>query len=347
MAKGYLARALHLNYGGNVGFRNKPTLPGPQYGDQYLPDPSRRAIPPSPTNPAPVQPEQGQSAPPPSYDGGGNDDGSYESDTRTAAGRAQGLETGRATPGQIAGGLFNVFSPVPGIGDYLGTQVDKATNFGGIPAHERFGASGTLGNTGGVFDSAGRAYDPVTGVGLNEYSNKDAFKSGSYVQGIKHNPYSIDSYLSDPDNAAKYSAANAIQGAGGRGAHGFYAAQAGDRGLYAGQDDTGGGLTSQEAGDLAKYIGQTELGFQEHTVDHGTATNEAIQGKGYSDSGAAGAGSQFSSTGTFSSSHTQHDSNDDNNDSFNDHGVSHSGGDSGVSFADDAASSDSGGGGGK
>ena len=255
-----------------------------------------------------------------------------------------GLTRGRATPGQALVGLSSVFGP-PGLASAVEYGVDAAGGLdGGIPAHEQFGAAGTTGITGGVFDAQGRAYDPVTGLALNEYRDRDAFYDGNYVQGIFDNPLSVDSYLGDPDLAPTYTAVNQAREQGARGSHDYLAATRGDRGIFGGQDDTGGGgPTPEEAARLAQYVGQTEHGFEAHTVAPGTATNEAIQGVGYTGSGAAPAGSQYSSTGTFSSSH----SDDNNDDSFNDHGVSHSGGSGGVSFADDAASSNDGGGGGK
>ena len=122
---------------------------------------------------------------------------------------------------------------------------------------------------------------------------EDAFLGGEYVRGIRENPFSLQSYLSDPVNAPRHTAANQARAAGHRGAQGFLAATRGDTGLYGGQDDTGGGMTPEEAARLAQHVGQTEYGFEEHTVAPDTATNEAIQGRGYTGSGAAPAGSQF------------------------------------------------------
>ena len=293
-------------------------------------------------------------------DTGGNESNNA-ADVRGAASLAQGHEYGRATPNQIASGLLGVFGP-PGLGSLFSTPGQKFgasqglaalgggldLGDGGIPAHQQYGAAGTADIvSGGVFDAGGRAYDPITGQALNSYGSQNAFGNSAYVQGIKANPFSIDSYLSDPENAQAYTAANAARAAGSNAALGFSAATLGDRGIYGGQDDTGGGITPEEADRLAQHVGQTEYGFEEHTVAPDTATNDAIQGIGYTGSGAAPQGSQFSSTGTFSSSHSSNQNDSDNNDSFNDQGVSHSGGSGGVSFADDAASSNDGGGGGK
>ena len=53
------------------------------------------------------------------------------------------------------------------------------------------------------------------------------------------------------------------------------------------------------------------MGFAASTVAPGTPTNDAIQDKGYSSTGAAPAGSQYSSTGTFSSSNSDDDNSGD------------------------------------
>jgi hypothetical protein len=113
------------------------------------------------------------------------------------------------------------------------------------------------------------------------------------------------------------------------------------------------------------------MGFAASTVAPGTPTNDAIQGKGYSSTGAAPKGSQYSSTGTFSTDSSDDDtgvgssgdlggatgagygagsegtdSSDDESTGSTGSNVSQTGGTSGVSYADDAQSSGSGGGGG-
>ena len=228
---------------------------------------------------------------------------------------------------------------------------------------DQYGAVGTADiASGGVFGADQRAYDPISGRALNSYADKDAFKSGAYVQGIMDNPWSLDSWLSDPDNAYDYQSYDPSLGANQKGlqAQGFQFAM--DKGHYAADEDLGTLPTKAEKDKVAQHIGQTEYGFEEHTVAPDTATNQAIQGIGYTDSGAATKGSQFSSTGTFQTQHSkpaapptpapqpvqQDNSSDDN---FSDtHGTSsggaaHSGGYGG--YADDAGASDSGGGGGK
>ena len=232
-----------------------------------------------------------------------SDDGNNAADVRSAASQDLGYDRGIMTPGQIAANLVGIASPIPGLGmvaNYLGLpdSVDRTLGTE-APFGQAYGDIGTIGTEGGVFGADGREYDPITGRGLNSYANTDAFKSGSYVQGIFDNPFSIDSYLSDPDNAYNYNRTNTGRGLE---AQGF---QFGiDRGAFAADEDLGTLPTQAERDRLAQHVGQTEYGFEEHTVAPDTATNQAIQGQGYTGSGAAPAGSQFSSTGTFSSSHS-------------------------------------------
>ena len=337
------------NYGNRYGFRQRVNAPSTAGIDQPIPG--------APGAPPPVnQPVQQQttSSDEPYHSGPsaeGDDSGSNAADVRTQAGLSQGHVVGQMTPGQIASGLLSIASPIPGLGMLaqkagLPGSLDERLGTS-IPAHERYGAAGTIdAASGGVFDTSGQAYDPITGEGLASYNSQASFGASPYVQGIFNNPFSIDSYLSDPVNAPRNQAALAARDRGSRAALGFSAATLGDRGLYA-DDELGNVPTPEEAARLAQHVGQTDYGFEEHTVAPDTATNEAIQGIGYTGSGAAPSGSQFSSTGTFSTQHSDNNNDSDNNDSFNDQGVSHSGGSGGVSFADDAASSNDGGGGGK
>lgn len=330
------------NYGNRYGFRQRVNAPA--VGSANVAVPGSASAPPTPTNIT-----GGSTRPSGDYHSGPSaesSDGGIDNaaSVRGDAALGQGHEYGRQTPGQLAQGVLG-FIPGGGlISGFVGDSLDEATGFGGIPEHQRYGAAGTIDTaSGGVFDTSGQAFDPITGQGLSAYNSRSSFYDSPYVQGIKDNPYSLQSYLSDPVNAPRNTAANAARAAGHRGAQGFLAATRGDRGLYA-DDELGNVPTPEEAARLAQHVGQTEYGFEEHTVAPDTATNEAIQGIGYTGSGAAPAGSQFSSTGTFSSSHS-----DDNNDSNIDSpsASAHSGGSSGVSFADDAASSNDGGGGGK
>ena len=336
------------NYGNRYGFRQRVNAPATAGIDE--PIPGTPGVPPTPQ-----QVQQDTSARPSDYHSGpsaeSDDGGSNAADVRTEAGLAQGHVIGQQTPGQIASNLLGIVSPIPGLGmiaNKLGLPDSVDERLGvDIPAHERYGAAGTIdAASGGIFDTSGQAYDPITGEGLASYNSQSSFGSSPYVQGIFDNPFSIDSYLSDPVNAPRNQAALAARERGSRAALGFDAALLGDRGLYA-DDELGNVPTDDERARLAQHIGQTEYGFEEHTVAPDTATNEAIQGIGYTGSGAAPSGCQFSSTGTFSTQHSDNNNDSDNNDSFNDQGVSHSGGSGGVSFADDAASSNDGGGGGK
>ena len=336
------------NYGNRYGFRQR--VSAPSTGPATTPVPGSPSAPPAPTTTG------GSTRPSSDYHSGpsAESDGNQGIDAgavRADAAAAQGLTRGQMTPGQIASGFAGLLPGGGLIGGYLGDAVDKATNFGGIPEHERYGAGGTYdAASGGVFNASGQAFDPITGEGLGVYRDRDAFLGGEYVRGIRENPFSIQSYLSDPVNAQRNTAANAAQAAGARGAQGFLAATRGERGLYGGQDDTGGGLDPIDSARLAQHVGQTDYGFAEHTVSAGdsttgpTATNLGIQGVGYRGD-VAPVGSQFSSTGVFSSSHS--DSGDDNNissDTYSDAEDEET--DAFDDFSYDAPS-DSGGGGGK
>ena len=337
------------SYGNRYGFRQR--VAAPSTGPANTPVPGSPAAPPSPQ-----EITGGSSRPSSNYHSGPSaesDDGGIDNaaDVRGAASLAQGHEYGRATPNQIAAGVLGVVGP-PGLGGLFQTPGEKFAasqglsafgsgldlGSGGIPAHQQYGAAGTADIvSGGVFDASGRAFDPITGQALNSYGSRSDFYGSPYVQGIRDNPFSLDSYLGDPENAPAYTAANRARAAGSNAALGFNAATLGERGIYGGQDETGGGLTSDEAARLAQHVGQTEYGFEEHTVAPDTATNQAIQGLGYSDTGAAPTGSQFSSTGTFSSG------NDDNNDNDTSSQLEDAGG----SFVgDDPSGFDDGGGGG-
>ena len=291
------------SYGNRYGFRQRTSAPSTGPANVPVPD-SPSAPPPSPTTTGgSTRPSQDYHSGP-SAESDGNQ-GIDAGQVRTEAAQSMGHIAGRQTPGQIAAGLLG-FVPGGGlVGGYAADALDKATNFGGIPEHERYGAAGTYDvGSGGVFGEHGQAFDPITGRGLGVYRDRDAFLSSPYVEGIRANPYSPQSYLSDPINAYNYNRTNT--GAGLQ-AQGFQFGL--NRGAFAADEELGTLPTEEERARLAQHVGQTEYGFEEHTVAPDTATNEAIQGRGYTGSGAAPAGSQFSSTGTFSTQHS--DSGDD------------------------------------
>ena len=269
-------------------------------------------------------------------------------DARTAASVGLGNDIGQMTPGQVAANLLGVVSPIPGvsmIANKLGLPGSLDDKLGtNIPEHQRYGAIGTVdAASGGVFDRTGQAFDPITGEGLGSYSSYGAAWDAPYAKGIRENPFSLDSWLSDPVNAPRNTAANAARARGSNAALGFNAALYGDRGLYA-DDGLGNVPTDAERARLAQHVGQTDYGFEAHTVAPDTATNEAIQGIGYTGSGAAPTGSQFSSTGTFSTQHSDSGDGGDHGPGGNPNSVSDAVTDD---FADeDFGSYDDGGGGG-
>ena len=326
------------NYGNRYGFRQQPA---PSVS------PFNQPVPQSPTassSDTRINDYSGTSAETPGQTlDQGDDSGPSAEDYRGQASTDLGYEYGQATPGQIASGLFGL-AGLGAVGTLAQTGLDKAGVFGGIPEHQRYGAPGTADIvSGGVFNNQGRAIDPITGQALGSYGNKSDFYGGSYIQGIKDNPFSIDSYLGDPDNAPSYTAANAARARGSNAALGFEAALANPDSLLGGLEEDD--ITESDRARVAQHIAVTEHGIQPHSAEEGSATNQAIQGIGYSDTGAAPAGSQFSSTGTFSSGN-QDDNNDNDSgigsDTFNDAGGSYVGDDPST-YDDDGG----GGGGGK
>jgi len=280
------------NYGNRYGFRQR--VVAPSTGPANVPVAGSPSAPPTPQ-----EITGGSSRPSSNYHSGPSAEGDSGIDTagyRDAASQDLGYERGITTPGQIAGGFANLI-PFGGMfSDKIATTVDEATGFGGIPEHQRYGAEGTIGVEGGVFDAHGREVDPITGYGLNSYGNRGDFYGGQYVQGIKDNPFSVDSWLGDPQNAFNYDRSNT--GAGLQ-AQGFQFGS--QRGAFAADEELGTLPTEEERARLAQHVAVTDHGIQAHSAEAGSATNEAIQGRGYSASGAAPAGSQFSSTGVFSS----------------------------------------------
>jgi len=280
------------NYGNRYGFRQR--VNAPSTGPINKPVPGSASAPPSP------QEVTGSSSRPttdyhsgPSAESEGIDTAGY----RDAASQDLGYERGIMTPGQIAAGFAGL---IPGgglFGGMIGDKIDEATGFGGIPEHRRYGAEGSIGVEGGVFDAHGREVDPITGYGLNSYGSRGDFINSQYVQGIKDNPFSLDSYLGDPQNAFNYNRSGT--GAGLQ-AQGFQFGS--QRGAFAADEELGTLPTEEEIARLAQNVDVTDHGIQAHSAEAGSATNEAIQGRGYTASGAAPAGSQFSSTGIFSSS---------------------------------------------
>jgi len=285
------------NYGNRYGFRQR--VSAPSTGPANVPVAGSPSAPPSPqeiTGSSSRPSSDYHSGPSAESDGG---DGIDTAGYRDAASQGLGYERGIMTPGQIAGGFAGLLPGGGFFSDKITSAVDEATGFGGVPEHRRYGAEGSIGVEGGVFDAHGREVDPITGYGLNSYGSRGDFYGGQYVQGIKDNPFSVDSWLGDPQNAFNYNRSGT--GAGLQ-AQGFQFGS--QRGAFAADEELGTLPTEEERARLAQHVAVTDYGIQEHSAEAGSATNEAIQGRGYTASGAAPAGSQFSSTGTFSSSHS-------------------------------------------
>lgn len=318
---------------------------------------------------APPQPAQ---APPQvqataQADGNSNDQQEQDDNVanlRSQGAQSQGFEKGTTNPADAILGGLGFLSGVPGLGTLASTLSGNITGSDYKPT--TYGNEGTIGSLGGVFDEQGREYDSTTGQALNSYGSKGDFLNSQYVNGIRDNPFSVDSYLSDPGNTR---GAIAQRGRGlsdtGYDDDGFDGLEPGANAgpQISGQASSGfgdalafqDGLGSNAAYDvnapvdrnkLAAYTGQVNNGFQEHTVTPGSATNFALQGigggQGTGDkNGAAIAGSQYSSTGNFSSN-----TSDENDPGAAGQSLSNAGG----SFAGDDPStfeeSDSGGGGG-
>jgi len=187
-------------------------------------------------------------------------------------------------PDQIKGNLmhspeFNPMALVPGLGTVSGLMGDSIPKSG-------FGADGTYSSiTGGKFDG-GKSYDPITGYANPEYSTMGAFKDN-----FMSDP--MGNLTGDPDNAFNYSKNDPTK-TNSNMAQGFEFAMTNSP---LGKDADG--MTQEDKNLIAKKIG-LDMGIDESSLGDNSATTDAIQGLGYSDTGAATPGSQFSSTGTFS-----------------------------------------------
>lgn len=189
--------------------------------------------------------------------------------------------------------------------------------FGPAVPTSGYGTPGTVSSiTGGTFDQQGRSIDPITG-----YANPEYATMGAFANQIMDDP--LGNIIGDPKNAFDYSVndpnrANSNQ------------AQAYEFALEnspLGKDADG--MTQDDKNTIAKQIG-LDMGIAESSLDANSATTDAIQGLGYSDTGAATQGSQFSSTGTFStpssspagnsSDSGEHSNNDDHSEHQNDSG---------------------------
>lgn len=148
-----------------------------------------------------------------------------------------------------------------------------------------FGSPGSISSvTGGIFDDDSRSYNPITGEYNQEYGTSRAF-----TDYMLNDP--MGNIFGDTKNAFNYSKNN-LQ------SQGFEKAMM-DSPLATDAD----GLTEADKVLIAKDLGR-DMGFSEPTIRDDGPTVTAIQGKGYTNTGAAPSGSQFSSTGIFSSSNS-------------------------------------------
>lgn len=182
--------------------------------------------------------------------------------------------------------------------------------------------------TGGIFDEDSRSYNPITGEYNQEYGTSKAF---------------TDYMLSDPMGNIFGDTKNAFD---------YQRDEEGNRtGLASASFEKAmvdsplakDGLTETEKNLIAKDIGR-DMGFSESTLRDDGPTLDAIKGEGYDPiTGAAPRGSQFSSTGTFSTAQITDDSYGSNATEDNVTNLSTKTS-TGTSYADDAQSSGSGGG---
>lgn len=271
------------------------------------------------------------------------------------------------TPGMY-GPAFDPSMLVPG-SSFMGIDAPAVPKSG-------FGSQGSYSSlTGGQFKD-GRSYDPILGYANPEYANRNSFLQGNYMNNLmdnisgepKYDPFGdvinndpLGAFFSDPDNAFNYSVNNPNRTNSNQAQAYEFALENSPLGKDA------DGMTQADKNTIAKKIG-LDMGIAESSLGANSATTDAIQGLGYSDTGAATQGSQFSSTGTFSTGNESAaaapsvdsgvysgDMTDNNSDdSFDSYSGSTSstatagqGQGTGTSYADDAASSNSGGGGGK
>lgn len=222
--------------------------------------------------------------------------------------------------------------------------------FGPAVPTSGYGTPGTVSSiTGGTFDQQGRSIDPITG-----YANPEYATMGAFANQIMDDP--LGNILGDPKNAFDYSVNDPNRANSNQAQSYEFALENSPLGKDA------DGMTQANKNTIAKKIG-LDMGIAESSLGANSATTDAIQGLGYSDTGAATQGSQFSSTGVFSTGDSTASPSGvntggvyggditDEQDSGNDTGSTSStatagqGKGTGTSYADDAAASDSGGGG--
>jgi len=220
-------------------------------------------------------------------DGGDNDNGSAQ------AGIDMSIQASLANNGKQAD---TDLAQVPfGIASVLGVP---AMAFAPEPGAGFKGSEGTIGPNGGMFNSAGREIDQITGQAYNSYGSASQFYNGTYMSNIRDQDTisgALSAGISDPDNAFDYNEPGTFDEFGDR-----YGSQEEQFAKSKGLDTTSPEFKQKVA--LSKGIPASSLdGANNPTVAAQDINN-------YSPTNAAPAGSQYSMTGIFSS-----DNNDSNN----------------------------------
>jgi hypothetical protein len=227
-------------------------------------------------------------------DGGDTDNGSAQAgiDMSTQASIAADGKQADTDPRQIPFGLASMVIPVGA--------------FAPEPRAGFKGSKGTIGPNGGMFNAAGREIDQISGRAYNSYGSGSQFYNGSYMSGVKDSVSNIGkpgndlfgAVFSDPDNAFEYDrSANALP------QHMQFAeAKRPTTDLEAtAYDDLNLGMSQAQKNANATKQG-FNMGIPAHSMENNSATHDALAGIGYSSTGAATPGSQYSKTGTFSTS---------------------------------------------
>lgn len=200
----------------------------------------------------------------------------------------------------VHGPTFNPMSVVPGFGMMASINAPAVPTSG-------YGTPGTVSSiTGGTFDQQGRSIDPITGYANPEYATMKAS-----VNQFMDDP--LGNILGDPKNAFDYDPDS--------------------KKSQTVQFSEAKGLDTDKA--ATKDL--LNMGISEASAQPGTATHDAQLGIGYSNTGAAPTGSQFSSTGVFSTESPSGGPDSSNPESTGSTGVSVSN----SSYSDDAQSSGS------
>ena len=332
--------------GGTTAYQPSPSIQ-PKYGFRYFgssfaPATSPASIPPSqytiPSYEAPVATPTPYTDSTPMTMGGDDNNESALASTQMSIDQAN-REINEANKGQDFGASA-MYGPSPM------SMIPGYGLFGPSVPTSGYGTPGTYSSiTGGKFDEQGRSIDPISG-----YANPEYATMGAFANQIMDDP--LGNILGDPKNAFDY--------------------DPNSKKMQEVQFAESKGLDTDKAATKALM----DKGISEAQAQPGTATHDAALGIGYSDTGAAPKGSQYSKTGVFSSEPSSStsvaestgsaasvggsqsgvyggDMTDDNtDDSFDSYSGSTSatatagqGQGTGTSYADDAQASDSGGGG--